>query len=145
MRNFSGGNDVLKIRDYDRLSFAALRQRCDRYCRKTKRPLLNIAIPIAIFAASLRWPILAHPSPPFAATKRCRSQAKSIGCGETSHFYATRHTFAVHVTRSQRAALCQIGPRLPADQLGAASVDDTWRATCATIRDGCARIMATGR
>src|SRR5579862_754844 len=41
--------------------------------------LLNIAIPIAIFAASLRWPILARPSPPFAATKHCRSQAKSIG------------------------------------------------------------------
>jgi hypothetical protein len=41
--------------------------------------------------------------PPSAATKRCRSQAKSSGCGETLRFYATPHAFAADAKRSRHA------------------------------------------
>jgi hypothetical protein len=72
---------------------------------RTNARLLNIAIPIAILAASLRRPILSRIPPQFAATKRCRSQAKSSGCAEALRFHAIRHTFAVRAMRPRRVAM----------------------------------------
>jgi hypothetical protein len=78
---------------------------------------LNIAIPIAILAASSRQPILSRIPPQFAATKRCLSQAKSIGCAESLRFYATRHTFAVRVERSRYAARAGFVEDLPTNSV----------------------------
>jgi len=53
----------------------------------------------------LRERIIARISPPFAATKRSRSQEKSIGCGETLRFHAIRHAcFIVSESNGQAVA-----------------------------------------